>query len=198
VPRRQVLAYFLAIGLAFLLMEIAFIQKFLLFLSHPLYAIAVVLSAFLVFAGLGSASSETLDRLGGPRRGIWLVATAIMLLTTSYLLSLPPLFRQLMGLAEPLKAIVSVLLIAPLAFLMGMPFPHGLRRLQGPATELVPWAWAINGCASVVSAALATVLAMEIGFSGVVLAAVALYGAAAACLPQAAQEAWRDPNTTVP
>ncbi len=197
-PRRRLLSYFLAIGLAFMFMEIAFIQKFVLFLSHPLYAIAVVLAAFLVFAGLGSAASKVLARLGDPRGAIWLVSAAIMALTTVYLMLLGPLFGHFVALAEPLKIVLSVVLVAPLAFLMGMPFPHGLRCLRGPAAALVPWAWAINGCASVVSAALATALSMEIGFSGIVLAAVILYAVAAASLPQALPAVRGDLPTPLP
>ena len=70
-------------------------------------------------------------------------------------------------------------LIAPLAFFMGMPFPLGLTRVAGRAADFVPWAWGINGYASVLSTALATLLAIELGFTAVLLAALAFYGLAA-------------------
>jgi hypothetical protein len=82
-------------------------------------------------------------------------------------------------LPEPVKAAVTFLLIAPLAFFMGMPFPLGLARLGEQDAELIPWAWAINGCASVLAAVLATLLAVEFGFTAVVVLAVGFYGAAA-------------------
>ena len=89
------------------------------------------------------------------------------------------LFEQLLALPEAARAAVAVLLVAPLAFFMGMPFPLGLARLAAVAPSLIPWAWGINGCASVVSAILATLLAVHLGFGAVIVLAVALYGLAA-------------------
>jgi hypothetical protein len=80
---------------------------------------------------------------------------------------------------------LCVALIAPLAFLMGMPFPLGVAALGARAPDLIPWAWAINGCASVVSAVLATLLAIHLGFTGVVLLALLAYGVAALSDPAA-------------
>ena len=174
VRRSTVMAYFFTLGLAFLFIEIAFIQKFLLFLHHPLYAIAVVLSSFLVFSGLGSA---WLGRVPPGGRGRLLVqaVTGIVLLGTVYLLALDPLLAQLAMLPDTARILISVALIAPLAFCMGMPFPLGLGRLADHAPGLIPWAWAINGCASVISAVLATLLAIHLGFPTVIAVALALY-----------------------
>lgn len=174
VRRSMVIGYFFILGLAFLFIEIAFIQKLLLFLHHPLYAIAVVLSSFLVFSGLGSA---WLGRISAASRGLQLsrAVTAIVLLGTAYLLLLGPLLSQLSMLPDTLRVLLSVALIAPLAFCMGMPFPLGLGQLADHAPGLIPWAWAINGCASVISAVLATLLAIHLGFSAVIAIALALY-----------------------
>jgi hypothetical protein len=174
VPRSMVMAYFSILGLAFLFIEIAFIQKFLLFLHHPLYAIAVVLSSFLVFSGLGSA---WLGRVSTGNRGKLLsqAVTGIVVLGTVYLLSLGHLLEQLATLPDVMRILISVFLIAPLAFCMGMPFPLGLARLADYAPDLIPWAWAINGCASVISAVLATLLAIHLGFATVIAVALALY-----------------------
>ena len=81
--------------------------------------------------------------------------------------------------ADSLRILLSVVLIAPLAFFMGMPFPLGLRRLAEEAPDFVPWAWGINGFASVVSAVLATLLAIHFGFTVVIALALLLYVAAA-------------------
>ena len=181
----RVAAYFLAIGFAFMFVEIAFIQKFLLLLSHPLYAVAVVLCSFLVFAGLGSRYSGSLrisDRTS-PRQRLLGAVAAIGAFSLLYLVLLPPLFRQAMPLADGLKILLSIALIAPLAFAMGMPFPLGLARTAEGAPSLVPWAWGVNGCASVVAAILATLLAIHLGFGVVVVLAVLLYAVAAAALP---------------
>jgi len=197
--RWRVAAYFLTIGLAFLFIEIASIQRFILFLGHPVYAIAVVLCGFLVFAGLGSgtsprlaawvapghASATTRGRRGWlqPRLGALDLAVAgIVVVALLYLLILPPLFRLLVALPDAPKIAIALLLIAPLAFCMGMPFPLALSRVSAWAPGLVPWAWGINGCASVLSAILAALLAMNIGFTCVMLIAIALYLLAAASL----------------
>ena len=80
--------------------------------------------------------------------------------------------------ASPLRILGAIVLIAPLGFAMGMPFPLGLARLAVDAESLIPWAWAINACASVVAAILATVLAIHIGFAAVIVLAVVLYAIA--------------------
>jgi hypothetical protein len=167
-------SYFLVLGLAFLFVEIAFIQKFTLFLGHPLYAIAVVLASFLVFAGAGSAYSAHM------KRPVSIAVAGIVGIAVTYLLVLPSLFAWLIGVADPLRILLSVFLIAPLAFFMGMPFPLGLRRVAADAPDFVPWAWGINGFASVVSAVLATLLAIHFGFTVVIALALLLYLVAAA------------------
>ena len=173
--------YFLLLGLAFLFVEMAFIQKFILFLSHPLYAVAVVLSGFLLFAGLGSALSERFARrLPWPAVSpVTVAVTAIAILALLYIAILPTIFTAFIGLPDAARIAVSLALIAPLAFFMGMPFPLGLQRLAGLAPGFVPWAWGINGFASVVSAVLATLLAVEFGFNAVIVLALLLYAVAA-------------------
>lgn len=176
----RVVIYFLAVGLAFMGIEIAFIQKFTLFLSHPLYAVAVVLAGFLVFAGLGSR----LSRGWTARAVVTRVVAGIAVLALVWLAVLPPLFAALMAWPDPARIAVALALIAPLAVLMGMPFPLGLDRVAARAPGWIPWAWGVNGCASVVGAVLATVLAIHFGFVVVVLVALGLYGLAAASVPR--------------
>ena len=177
-------SYFFLLGLAFLFVEMAFIQKFILFLSHPLYAIAVVLSGFLVFAGFGSAFSAQLARRveQSDRSPVSIAVAGISIIALLYMALLPMLFQQLMGLADSVKMGLSVLLIAPLAFCMGMPFPVGLNRVAISVPDFIPWAWGINGFASVMGASLATLLAIEFGFTVVVLFALGLYATAAAII----------------
>ncbi len=183
--RGRVLVYFLAIGFGFMFIEIAFIQKFVLFLSHPLYAVAVVLFAFLLFAGIGSRVSKRLQDGTGPelRHPLAAVALAICLSAALCLGLLPWLFQHSMGLPDAARILISAALIAPLAFFMGMPFPLGLARVEATDARLIPWAWGINGCASVTGAVLATLLAIHVGFTAVVVAALVLYGVAAAARP---------------
>ncbi len=178
--------YFLLLGLAFLFIEMAFIQKFILFLSHPLYSVAVVLSSFLVFAGVGSAVSTKVARTPGldARRAIGLAVGCIVAIALCYLLVLPLLFERLIGDPDPVRIAVSVALIAPLAVCMGMPFPLGLGRIADTAPDFVPWAWGINGFASVASAVLATLLAIRFGFSAVILLALMMYLASVQLAPR--------------
>ena len=178
--------YFFLLGLAFLFVEMAFIQKFILFLSHPLYAVAVVLSGFLVFAGIGSAFSgqfaHRIERSG--RSPVSIVVAGISLIALLYVALLPMLLQPLMGLTDGAKMVLSMVLVAPLAFCMGMPFPIGLNLVASSVPDFIPWAWGINGFASMMSAALATLLAIEFGFSAVILFALGLYAAAAAIVRQ--------------
>jgi spermidine synthase len=171
--------YFLALGLAFLFVEIAFIQTFTLFLGHPVQAVAVVLTGFLVFAGLGAGASERIERRLGTPGAIAAAVACIVVVAVLYLALLPDLFERLAGLPGMMRASLSLVLIAPLAFPMGMPFPLGLARIARSEPEFVPWAWGLNGCASVVSAAGAKLLAMQVGFTATVIAALILYAAAA-------------------
>ena len=169
--------YFLCLGLGFLFVEMAFIQRFALFLAHPLYAVAVVLAGFLVFAGVGSWAAGR--RWEADSRAIALAAAGVVGLAVLYAVALPPLFSAAAGWPEPVKVAVALGLIAPLALCMGVPFPMGLERVARSRPEGVPWAWAVNGCASVVAAVLATLLAVHLGFTAVVLVAGGVYGVAA-------------------
>jgi len=183
--RRRVLVYFAAIGFAFMFIEIAFIQKFVLFLSHPLYAVAVVLFAFLLFAGIGSAASKRWHDGSVPvlQHPEFVVVGAIALSAALCLSLLPWLFQNAVALPDALRILIAAALIAPLAFFMGMPFPMGLARVGAGDARLIPWAWATNGSASVTGAVLATLLAIHIGFTALVVAALVLYALAATARP---------------
>ena len=181
--RHRVALYFAGIGLAFLLIEIAFMQRFLLFLHHPVYAIALTLTAFLLFAGIGSGWSAAATRRWGRHRTLWGSVLAIVAVGGLYLLLLGHLFAALATLPMPLKMALTVSLVAPLAFAMGIPFPLALASLAEHAPHQVPWAWGINGCASVIGASLATLLAIHFGFTLVILVALLIYLALPMVLP---------------
>ncbi len=175
IRRRDVIIFFAAIGLAFLMIEIAFIQKFVQLLHHPLYAIVTTLSAFLVFAGLGSQFTRYLSANRGIGQVLMFSIIGILLSGTIYLLMLDFVFGLLSSQHLLIRVLISIVMIAPLAFLMGMPFPLALSSLTTDADHYIPWAWAINGCASVISASLATIVAINYGFNAVVLLALLLY-----------------------
>lgn len=160
----RVFLIFSAIGLAFLFVEIFFIQKLTLLLGKPLVSTAMTLSVFLVFAGLGSGLSRHIRTVLFPAIGI------------AGLLTLTPLVvPALLGASELAKMGGALALMAPMAVLMGMPFPLAMAAAGEKNPDWVPWAWAVNGCASVLSPVLATVLAIHLGFLAVALGAALLY-----------------------
>ncbi|HYN27139.1 MAG TPA: SAM-dependent methyltransferase, partial [Burkholderiales bacterium] len=187
--RWRTVAYFAALGAGFIFVEMAFIQKLVLFLSHPLYAVAVVLFAFLLFAGLGSMLSRKLAKAAAPRVTLLLLpVAAIVLLCAIYLVWLPGFVDALIALPDAAKIAITMLLIFPLGLSMGMPFPLGLEALSVRVPALVPWAWGINACAAVAGAVIAAVLAIHAGFSVVLIAAVVLYGSTLLSFPTTAMK----------
>ena len=168
------MSYFVLIGVAFLFIEMAWIQRLQLFLGLPVYATTAVLVTFLLFAGLGSLWSQNRS---GPRAHRVLVSAVIAILLSSlvYLFYMPSWLDAAADLPVWTRGILVLVLLAPLAFAMGIPFPTGLKELGRSSPQLIPWAWGINGCASVISAAGAPLLAMEIGFNGLITVAVIAY-----------------------
>ena len=183
--RWRVVLFFASLGLAFLFIEIAFMQRFAVFLGHPLYAIAVVLAGLLVFAGLGAGATDWFARLARRWQPITLAAAGIVIVGGAYLGLLPWVFEAAQGWPTTARIAVALALLGPIGFLLGMPFPLGLKALGDRAPALVPWAWGINACASVVSASLATFIALHIGFTPVLGCALVLYILAAAVTPRA-------------
>lgn len=172
--RIRTLGYFGLLGIAFLFLEIAWIQRLQLFLGHPVYATTAVLAAFLIFAGLGSLWSQRRSDATGRSR-LWLAIMAILLFSLLYLSYLPGWLERLAGLSIAARIAIVLLFLAPLAFAMGIPFPAGLEALGKGSAQLIPWAWGINGCASVISAAAAPLLAIAIGLDGLIMVALAAY-----------------------
>ncbi len=167
------LLYFALLGFAFLYIEIPLIQRWILLLGHPTYAFAAVVLALLLGSGAGSALARH-PRLPGWISWGLLVALAGCLpwgvMRLSALMLAWPGWARLAG---------AALSLAPLGFLMGLPFPRGLAWLEDHAPGWAPWAWAVNGCASVSAAVLAAILALQNGFSLVLWLGAGAYGAAA-------------------
>ena len=172
---RWTVSYFALLGFAFMFVEMAFIQKLTLFLNHPIHAAAAVLCGFLVFAGLGSLSAQFLAPRWGPRRLIRRASIAVALLAAGSIIAVPWLIE--LGLGWPLvaKIGITVCIIAPIAVVMGIPFPVGLELVSQREPVALPWAWSINGAASVAAAVGATLGAVHWGFTSVVLAAAIGY-----------------------
>jgi hypothetical protein len=167
--------YFLAIGAAFMLVEIPFIQRFILHLGHPSYATTVVLSTLLLGSGIGSAIAS---RTGIARilRLRWLLPAAAALVN----LSAAPIIEASIGWPLAARVALCILAMGPLGFFMGFAFPTGMMR-AGESDRA--WFWALNGAASVLASASTVALAPYVGFSGVVWLGVAGYAAACLLIP---------------
>jgi hypothetical protein len=192
-PRMSDLSFFAAIGVGFLLLEVVLIQRFVLFLGFPTYALSVVLFALLVFTGVGALLT---GRAGSdPRRRLTTALAAVAVLIVVAAFGLQPLLRALIEIPFAARVAVTVALLAPLGLGLGMAMPIGLRRLSLLNPGAVPWAWAINGVTSVLASALAVAVAITVGFTVATLAAAACYLAA---LAHAALGRWPDGEAESP
>jgi SAM-dependent methyltransferase len=177
--RLRVLLYFLALGLGYLFVEMALIQRLVFFLADPIYAVTVVLAGLLFVSGLGSAWAARQLRKGISATRLACFAAILVAVTGAvYALGLQTVLTPLLSWPLAARMALAFLVILPFAA-MGMPFPLVLRQLGQTREELLPWAWAINGCASVVAGPLATVLALGAGLPAVLLVASACYAVAA-------------------
>jgi hypothetical protein len=170
------LGYFLLVGAGFMLLEMGFLQKLILYLGHPVYSAAVALSGFLVFGGLGSQLSQYWPC--SPKSAVCRAAFAVVILALLYLVLLDGWLRLARLESVPARFVVAALTIAPLALALGHLFPAGLRQVGPAAPVLVPWAWAVNGLASVIATSAAPLIAMSLGFSRLVLIAALCYALA--------------------
>ena len=170
---RSFLVYFLAIGAGYILIEVALIQKFVLFLGHPTYALTVVIFSLLVSSGLGSFLSRKLvnDRNGRLVAVLAIAAALVALLAVI----VQPVLTAGVGLPLAVKMLATVLLIAPAGFVMGIPFPTGLRLLEKHHEPSVRWAWSLNAAASVLGSVGALVLALYLGLVETLLIGGGLY-----------------------
>ena len=185
------LLYFVAVGLGYIMVEIAFIQRFVLFLGHPTYALTVVIFLLMLSSGAGSLFS----RRWLPRTELgWIPLALVVLTLLADVFFLPHRLAALVGLSFVYRLLVSGVLLIPLGFVMGMPFPTGLRALAStPAPEFpagqnssdnaVEWAWAMNAAASVLGSVLAMVIAIQFGLNVTLACGAAAYLLALGLMP---------------
>jgi len=159
-PPLHALAYFAAIGLAFILIEMPLIQRLILYLGHPLYALSVALSGLLVGAGIGSLLSSRL-RLATARWGLLVLLAAVAFAAFVS----PALLGATLGLPTPARIGLALTGLLALGMMCGIPFPLGIRLLGDAGARWIPWMWAVNGAFSVLATVLATTLAMTWGFA---------------------------------
>lgn len=187
------LGYFACLGLGFIVVEIGLLQRLILLLGQPVYALAAILSTMLLASGCGSFAAARLGptRLRG-RLGLLLAAAAA--LVAAYAFFLPAVITALLGSSFAVRLASAVALVALPGFLLGMPFPSGIRALESAGRQgLVPWVWGINGAMSVLASVSAIIVAMELGYTAVFLLGAACYGLAAWLLQR-----WPDPAVARP
>jgi len=173
------LLYFIAVGFGFILVEISLIQRFVLFLGHPTYALTVVVFLLLLSSGAGSVAARSRISTGGKILPLLGLISSIIVIDVALL---PWLLSAAIGLPFAIKLLVSAIVLAPLGFLMGMPFPTGLRLVK-----TVEWAWALNAAASVLGSVMAMIIAIHFGLTITLLCAAAAYLLAGLC-----SRTWKD------
>jgi hypothetical protein len=168
--RLRVFAYFAALGLAFLFVEVPLAQRFILILDEPVIALSVVTFSILTFSGLGSLTVQ--------RWSLSRALPALVVLALLYPLFLPAFSTWALRLGEAARVLATILALAPLGYLMGLPFAAGLRVVERYDPALVPWVWAINGSFSVISSVLAVVVALTWSLPAVLYLGAAAYALA--------------------
>jgi predicted membrane-bound spermidine synthase len=171
--RATVLAYFAAIGLAYLVLEMTYLSRLTYLIGDPVVAAAVTISGFLAVSGLGSLTAQQVERRQ-VRLLRWVIAGVVLI--GAVVLLILPRSAAIAG-AWPLLArcLLALAAVAPVAYLMGFPMPLALQRLDRAAPVLIPWAWGVNGFASVLAAPLATLIGMTWGFHIAAALALLLY-----------------------
>ena len=175
------LAFFAAIGFGFMLVEISQVQRLAIFLGHPVYSLSVVLFSLLLASGAGSLSTKNVS--GEPRRARLRMALLLASLIVFGALT-PSAIRHDAAASTPIRIAISVAILAPLGFFMGMAFPIGMARALREKPALAPWLWGINGAASVCASVLAVVIALGAGISMAFWVGVACYLIALVSLPR--------------
>ncbi|MGH9259393.1 MAG: hypothetical protein ACRD08_05745 [Acidimicrobiales bacterium] len=180
--------YFLGIGVAFLLIEIAQLQRLSIFLGHPTYGLAVSLFSILVFSGIGSMLTERIVRPDRPRSLLLPLGALATVVVVAGLVT-PSVLRAMDGATTPARIATAVALLAPLALVMGMPFAVGMRAAAGVDNAPTAFLWGINGAASVCASVLAVVIALFFGIAAAFWSGAVMYGLAVASMVVVSRQA---------
>lgn len=173
----RVILYYSCLGLGYMLVEIFLIQRLVFFLSNPIYSVSIVITTMLIISGLGNLSSQYMTK-----SRIWRIRIAVIGIVATmlfYIFALSPILNAMRSEAMILRIFISILLIAPAAFFLGIPFSNGLSALTEKRPHLLPWAWGMNGGLSVAGAALAQIISVSLGFNLLLIMAMTVYIAVA-------------------
>lgn len=171
--------FFCGIGLGFLLLEIAQLQRLIIFLGHPTYALSVVLFSLLTFSGIGSFATEQLINPG--RRLLLLLPFAgLLALLIAVGVATPHVTHGYDGATTPVRILIAVAILAPMGLLMGMPFPIGMKLASLREHAPTVFFWGVNGATSVLASVVGVAIALQWGISLAFWVGVACYAAALA------------------
>lgn len=182
--------FFLSIGLGFMLVEISQMQRLIMFLGHPTYALSVVLFVLLLSSGLGSYTTGRVAEHGIVRSGLWRLGLLIGVLAVFGALT-PWVVRSFQAVETSNRILIAALILAPLGFFLGMVFPTGMRLATRQVPALAPWLWGLNGATSVCGSVLAVVIALTWGISAAFWTGVGAYLLALAAFLQAGRSTQR-------
>jgi hypothetical protein len=184
--KAPLLAFFASIGLGFMLVETSQMQRLIIVLGHPTYALSVVLFALLLSSGIGSYLTRTVTPEEAGRAGTKrLIALTVVLIAFGALT--PAIVRTFEGSTTLARIVAAVIVLFPPGLLMGMAFPLGMKLATDRAGSLTVWLWGINGAFSVVASVLAIVVALWWSISGAFWTGCAAYVLALVAFARAAR-----------
>jgi len=166
------LLYFSGIGLGYIFLEIVFVQYFNLYLGNIIYSTSLVIALMLISSGLGSLYSHDMPLKSDKIIPVFITILLFLIISFIFLLTV---IKSTVNFSIYLKILISFIIIFPISFLMGMPFPYGLKYLSIKNRDLIPWAWGINGIFSVIGVVLATIISVEIGQNWLIVMTAAAY-----------------------
>ena len=170
------MVYFSCLGIGFILFELVFIQVCMKLIGYPVHTYALVLFVMLFGAGLGSAASAPLG-LSLTRRWSWPFG-GVLIYGVIFTISYPAVFEHFLAAPDAIRMTVAAVMILPLGFFLGMPFPLGILAAERDSPAAVAWGWGLNGLFTVIGSLASVILGMSIGFQATLMVAVAIYAVA--------------------
>lgn len=165
--------YFICLGIGFMFIEIPLLQRFVLFLGHPIYSLAVVLLGLLCFCGVGSFLTEKIHK--NLQKNLLLILIVLILTIFIYYLALTPLLKKCLIYPIYLKVLLTLLFLAPIGLMLGMCFPAGIRLMDTDTHSLIPWFWAMNSASSVLGSVLGAFISINFGIGNTMLIGAGIY-----------------------
>jgi len=182
------LVFFASIGAGFILIELSQMQRLMIFLGHPSYALSVVLFVLLISSGLGSYATGRQARGASDREAIAGTFVPLLIVLAVFGRLTPHAMTYFASSTTPARIFVAGVILFPLGFFMGMPFPAGMRLAGKKSPELTPWLWGVNGAMSVCASVISMVIAIGAGISAAYWTGVFCYAVATVALLAARKE----------